>query len=142
MPERIQQSRQHPWRAGHPDAIVVSRGKGRRWGNPFAVGMPLLDGAAKVVDRQHAVDLYTNWLTNSVDAEGRYVHGSTSYHGAESADRPSIDEIREQLAGHDLVCWCPLDQPCHADVLLNIANGPTPHNLGSVPTHVPTDDVD
>jgi hypothetical protein len=26
------------------------------------------------------------------------------------------------LSGHDLVCWCPLDQPCHADVLLELAN--------------------
>ena len=26
------------------------------------------------------------------------------------------------LRGMDLVCWCPLDQPCHADVLLQIAN--------------------
>jgi hypothetical protein len=28
-----------------------------------------------------------------------------------------------QLGGRDLVCWCPLDQPCHADVLLDLANG-------------------
>lgn len=28
-----------------------------------------------------------------------------------------------ELAGRDLVCWCPLDQPCHADVLLELANG-------------------
>ena len=27
-----------------------------------------------------------------------------------------------QLRGRDLACWCPLDQPCHADVLLQIAN--------------------
>lgn len=26
------------------------------------------------------------------------------------------------LRGRDLVCWCPLDQPCHADVLLELAN--------------------
>lgn len=35
--------------------------------------------------------------------------------------------IRWELAGHDLVCWCPLDDghgnrvPCHADVLLELA---------------------
>ncbi|MDT7935250.1 MAG: DUF4326 domain-containing protein [Sphingomonadaceae bacterium] len=23
----------------------------------------------------------------------------------------------------NLACWCPLDQPCHADVLLELANG-------------------
>ena len=36
---------------------------------------------------------------------------------------PSITEIRAELGGHDLVCWCPLDAPCHADVLLEVANG-------------------
>jgi hypothetical protein len=31
-------------------------------------------------------------------------------------------EIRRELGGKDLACWCPLDKPCHADVLLEIAN--------------------
>jgi hypothetical protein len=26
------------------------------------------------------------------------------------------------IRGHNLACWCPLDQPCHADVLLELAN--------------------
>lgn len=34
----------------------------------------------------------------------------------------TVDDIVAGLAGHDLACWCPLDQPCHADVLLEIAN--------------------
>lgn len=28
----------------------------------------------------------------------------------------------EELRGKDLVCWCRLDAPCHADTLLKIAN--------------------
>jgi len=28
----------------------------------------------------------------------------------------------EPLRGKDLMCFCPLDQPCHADVLLEYAN--------------------
>jgi hypothetical protein len=32
------------------------------------------------------------------------------------------EQIRRELGGHDLACWCPLDQPCHADVLLELAN--------------------
>jgi protein gp37 len=28
----------------------------------------------------------------------------------------------QELRGKDLACWCPLDQPCHADVLLELAN--------------------
>lgn len=33
-------------------------------------------------------------------------------------DRPSLDDLR----GKDLCCWCPLDLPCHAEVLLELAN--------------------
>lgn len=31
-------------------------------------------------------------------------------------------DIRKYLKGKNLACWCKLDQPCHADVLLKIAN--------------------
>lgn len=35
---------------------------------------------------------------------------------------PSDEEVRAKLAGKDLACWCRLDQPCHADVLIELAN--------------------
>jgi hypothetical protein len=38
------------------------------------------------------------------------------------ASVPNLSEIQQQLSGLDLVCWCPLDQPCHADVLIKMAN--------------------
>ena len=31
-------------------------------------------------------------------------------------------QVREQLAGLDLSCYCALDAPCHVDVLLEVAN--------------------
>lgn len=34
------------------------------------------------------------------------------------------------LRGRDLACWCPLDQPCHADVLLDLANAVTSPGSG------------
>jgi len=34
----------------------------------------------------------------------------------------NIPTMQEILRGHDLACWCPLDQPCHADRLLEVAN--------------------
>ncbi|WP_019732123.1 DUF4326 domain-containing protein [Mycobacterium avium] len=34
----------------------------------------------------------------------------------------TTDDVVDELAGHDLACWCPPDQPCHADVLLELAN--------------------
>ena len=40
-------------------------------------------------------------------------------------DHPDlVVAARRELRGRDLMCWCPLDQPCHADVLLEIANAP------------------
>jgi hypothetical protein len=34
----------------------------------------------------------------------------------------TVDEIKRELHGRDLACYCPLDEPCHADVLLAVAN--------------------
>jgi hypothetical protein len=34
----------------------------------------------------------------------------------------TVRAAREELAGKNLACWCALDQPCHADVLLELAN--------------------
>ena len=34
----------------------------------------------------------------------------------------TVEDVRRELAGRDLACWCPVDQPCHADVLLEVAN--------------------
>lgn len=31
--------------------------------------------------------------------------------------------IRQELRSKNLACWCPLDRDCHAEVLLEIANG-------------------
>jgi len=34
----------------------------------------------------------------------------------------NVDDVRRELVGRDLACYCPLDASCHADVLLEIAN--------------------
>ena len=40
-----------------------------------------------------------------------------------NADRAFfMDKVRSELRGKDLACWCELDQACHADVLLELAN--------------------
>ncbi|BBG20717.1 hypothetical protein RVR_P1100 (plasmid) [Actinacidiphila reveromycinica] len=35
---------------------------------------------------------------------------------------PSDEQIRQQLAGRDVMCWCSPGAPCHADVLIATAN--------------------
>lgn len=95
-PKRVQMTRQKPWRADNPDAVIVARPG--YWGNPFRIL-----GSTKEA-RQEAVDQFRKWLEKS--GEG------TVFAAAAKA----------QLRGKDLACWCPLDAPCHADVLLEIAN--------------------
>jgi hypothetical protein len=109
-PKRVHTTRSRPWRADHPDAVIVARPT--PWGNPFRSGgdywsdalgwpYPRAPWAAhrRVVSHAaHAAELFRAWLGNG-DWEAR------------------------DLAGKDLACWCPLDQPCHADVLLEVANG-------------------
>jgi len=37
-------------------------------------------------------------------------------------DKEYRKAVREHLRGYDLACWCPLDEPCHADCLMKWAN--------------------
>jgi len=99
VPERIRLRRTAGW---HKPAGVVVVARPTKWGNPFrfAAGTP-------VPDRATAVALFRDFVTGDYDP----------------AQYPSREQIRAELAGRDLACWCPLDGPCHADVLLEIANG-------------------
>lgn len=101
MPQRIQLSRRKGWRK--PDNCVNVARPGK-WGNPFVVGVTdnLMRGP---LDRQGAVGLFRDMLT---DAESCAMYGYP-------------DDLSE-LRGKDLACWCPLDGPCHADVLLKLVN--------------------
>lgn len=103
MPERIQLRRTAGWRkpAG---AVVVARPS--RWGNPWRVDPSGHVTGRTVPTRAAAVAAFQQMLERGEHVEGY----------------PSIDEIRTQLAGRDLACWCPLTEPCHADVLLQVAN--------------------
>lgn len=70
-----------------------SVGRGTRWGNPFTV-------------KEYGLAEALRLFRERVLADPEYRRG-----------------VREQLAGRDLACWCPLDQECHGDLLLEIANG-------------------
>jgi hypothetical protein len=93
-PRRIQLRRTAGWRKPE-DAVVVSRPS--RWGNPHPFRRPTPE------ERGRVVELFRR------DLEA----GRLSF---------TEDDVRRELAGRDLCCWCPLDGPCHADVLLEVAN--------------------
>jgi hypothetical protein len=109
MPERIQRKRTKGWKM--PEGAVYV-GRPSRWGNPYSV----CDGCTP----EQAVEQYRDLI-------GRVSRNPTEpallHDGLGVWDRDIYANIRKHLAGRDLACWCPLDQPCHADVLLEIANG-------------------
>jgi hypothetical protein len=41
-----------------------------------------------------------------------------------NADRAFFMDKVETLRGKNLACWCKIGAPCHADVLLELANAP------------------
>jgi hypothetical protein len=125
-PKRIQLRRTKGWRKP-PGAIVVARPS--KWGNPFAVrqcSTPLCRADRLAVRHWHVYDPDAGAFglsepTKSV-AAGVAVDWFHQAIYDESEWVPETDAIRTELAGRDLACWCPLDQPCHADVLLELAN--------------------
>jgi hypothetical protein len=38
------------------------------------------------------------------------------------AQRPCLERAKAALAGYNLRCYCPLDYPCHGDILLRVCN--------------------
>ena len=91
-------------------AGAVYVGRPSKWGNPFTVGLVACacrsvgecdHNIMRCETREQAVEEYRWWIE----------------HGQRRKAAALIE-----LRGKDLACWCPLDQTCHADVLLEIAN--------------------
>lgn len=87
-------------------------------GNPFTIEDAVDAGYVKCKSgpdaNQFVVDCFRDWLTGT---------GDDWWAGKEAnARRIEILAKLPKLRGKDLACWCPLDQPCHVDVLLELAN--------------------
>ena len=85
------------------ETVIVSTGNTPTWcvGTWTGPAMWFLPSRAEAQVR--SVDAYRAWL-----------------------NMPPQSNLRERaklaLRGKNLACWCPLDQPCHADVLIDLAN--------------------
>ena len=106
MAERVQLSRRKGFRLP-PNTVSVARpGK---FGNPFVIGKtyPVREGSfegpeigsAVIADARDAADAFRGWVESG------------------GSGLPL-----EQLRGKNLACWCKIGSPCHADVLLELAN--------------------
>lgn len=108
QPVRIQLSRARGWRMPENTVSVARPGP---LGNPFVVGK---DGT-----REYCVELYRRLLAGYL-----CLTAGPSIEEQEA----TIVEVRKRLPGlrgKNLACWCRNDgKPCHADVLLELANQP------------------
>jgi uncharacterized protein DUF4326 len=98
MPQRIQLKRSAGWKMP-PNTVKVDRTT--RWGNPFTI--------AECGSVAAAVAKHGRWMRGEIAAPG-------------GVEPPSAETLRAALAGKNLACWCALNGPCHADLLLTIAN--------------------
>ena len=99
--------------AAHSGVVYIGRecsGRGRgpsfkrsRWANPWKV---------KDVGREQSIALFRRWIAGEQDAAALLPPGR--WH------KPTTAEIREELSGRTLACWCD-PEPCHGHVLAEIA---------------------
>lgn len=98
-PKRIQRKRTKGWRMP-PNTIYV--GRPTRYGNPFKVGELNAD-TGKIVTLEKCLEYFRFYLQRK-------------YQGA------LLVEFLAPLRGKNLACFCKESEPCHADILLELAN--------------------
>jgi hypothetical protein len=111
VPERIQLSRTKGWRL---PANTVKVDRSTRWGNPFKPADKYVAGPAGKA---------MGWSPG--DAIGSV--GAVMAFRSLMANNLRLEPVKtgamlDQLRGKNLACWCKLGTPCHADVLLELAN--------------------
>lgn len=92
--KRIQRKRTKGWRM---PANTVYVGRPSKWGNPYAIRGPYATNSVRT--KEEAIQEYEIWLRERLTFQSDFL---------------------DELQGKDLACWCPLDKPCHADVLLKL----------------------
>lgn len=122
-PRRVQRKRLAGWRK--PEGAVYV-GRGSKWGNPFRKGRTTTVGSDSVriggsaASTSGSVTVRPRTVQASVHLYRQWLEGMELMFG--TAIQASIADDLDELRGKDLMCWCPLDRPCHADVLLELAN--------------------
>jgi len=90
---------------------TVYVGRPTKWGNPFKVGEP----------QYNPVEGQFGLITPTTIEQCVKLYRAYAKWCMKNPDSRMIKEIHE-LRGKNLACWCKPGEPCHADVLLEIAN--------------------
>lgn len=114
---RVQLRRTKGWRMP-PGTVGVARPTA--WGNPYTIGLAHC-GCRSAGECSHNI-FRRETAAEAVDAYRELMQQRLA---GKRADH-WIAELAK-LRGRNLACWCPINQPCHADVLIELANAePTP----------------
>lgn len=120
-PVRIQRRRSAGWRM--PEGAVYV-GRPGRWGNPYHVGWCRRVACGLDLPAKHW-HVYQNGEAMAVEPRTQLeaVEWAVFYYRSLVKSMTAFgNTVRAELRGRDLACWCPLEAPCHADVLLELAN--------------------
>lgn len=100
------------------EAVKVDRTT--KWGNPFVVHHPG-SSCEKPMTPKMAVASFKAMLAK----QGSWSPIPLPWpKGKIPRDWTEAADVVRELRGKNLACWCALDAPCHADVLLELANAP------------------
>lgn len=122
MPKRIQRKRTKGWRKPEGAVYVGRRAKHDVgiWGNPWRPGRRMAEAGIGILYDSGLIDVVMANHDHKITTEEAVALYRTYIKGC-IKNNPHYYTI-ERLRGKDLMCWCKLDSPCHADVLLEIAN--------------------
>lgn len=117
MNQRIQRKRTKGWKLPENTTCV---GRGTKWGNPYRIEKAGLDKRYLSPRLRERIE---NGPSNSHIYSRRNAVKSFEI-SLRAGDLSFTEEdVRRELKGKNLACWCSLDEECHADILLEIANG-------------------
>lgn len=113
-PQRITRSRKKG-STTPPNTVYV--GRGTKWGNPYRI----VSVGEETFNVVWINDYDFKLLVAFALPKDMAVKLAIDKY-REGINQEAIDIIKKELQGKNLSCWCKPGEPCHADVLLEIAN--------------------
>lgn len=119
-PIRIQRRRVRGWKMPENTISVTRPG---RFGNPFQVGFWAKIGLGVGRDMMEYLMCKESKYANHPEYDFIATPEKAVAMYREYLKRYPLNERQvNELKGKNLACWCKIGEPCHADVLLEIAN--------------------
>lgn len=114
-PQRITLSRAKGWKMPE-NTVKVDRST--KWGNPFVCHHP-----GSKLEKPMTPAMAVASFRLLLEKQGTWSPVPLPWpKGKIPAEWTTVEDVVRDLRGKNLACWCKPGQPCHADVLLELAN--------------------